>query len=253
MQPAPPAPRPALWPLLVAYLCAFLFARGASAAYIVVAALPEAKGGAVALADAAARFALTAPGLLGSALIDAVALLAVTLLAARLLRPRGATTRSLLRVGPGRITVAGTAAAVVGMTGLSLASGSVADLAGLGDKGVMASIAAALAGSSPGKIVLATLAIAVAPGVAEEAFFRGLFQTRLRTRLGRWPSIALTALAFGVFHVDPVQGSVAFVAGLFLGWIVERGGSTRTSMLAHAFNNAVFVLMASVASPGERS
>lgn len=253
MQSAPEASRPSLWPLLVAYLCAFLLALGASATYIVLAVLPSAAGGAAGVADAAAHFALTAPGLLGSAAIDAAALLGVAALAARILRRPDGATLAQLRLGPSRVTAVGTLAAAVGLAGLSLASGSVTELAGIGDKGVMASIADALAGSSPARAVLAVLAIAVAPAIAEEAFFRGLLLSRLRARWSRWPAIVASALAFGVFHVDPVQGSMAFVAGIFLGWLAERAGSARTGVIAHAFNNAVFVVMTSVSSANDHA
>lgn len=260
MQPAPSVPvrRPALWPLLLAYLAAFLFALVASAAYIVVAVLPHARTGIVGIADDAARFALSAPGLLGSALVDAAVLAVVTGTAGLLMRPKQGGTRaarlvSHLRLGPTRATPLGLAAAVVGMAGLSLACSAAANLVGVGHEGVMESIARVLAASSPLKLVLALFAIGVAPGFAEEGFFRGLMQTRLRARWGPWPAIVLSAFAFGLFHVDPLQGSLAFVAGIFLGWVVERFGGIRPSIVAHAVNNAMFVLLASFADPVEHA
>jgi hypothetical protein len=36
--------------------------------------------------------------------------------------------------------------------------------------------------------------------------------------------------------------------GLFLGWVTERFGGIRPSVAAHAINNAVFVLAASLSS-----
>jgi len=158
-----------------------------------------------------------------------------------------------LRIGPTRARPLGIAAAIVGLAGLSLACGSAADLAGLGRGGVMESIAAALRSSNPSRIAIAMLAIGVAPALAEEGFFRGLLQTRLGARWTRWPTIVVTALAFGVFHVDPVQGSLAFLAGIFLGWVVDRFGGIRPSIAAHAINNAMFVLFASLASPDEHA
>ncbi len=249
MNVASPA-RPAIWPVLVAYLGAFVLALGASAAYILFAVLASAKGGALGIADAAERFALSAPGLLGSAAVNAAALLGVTLGTARLLRTVGTPPVGLLRLGPSRATPLGVVAAATGMSGLSLACGSAVELAGVRDEGVMASIAGALSGSSPLRTLLAVLAIGVAPAIAEETFFRGLFQARLGARMPAWAAIVLTALAFGLFHVDPIQGSLAFFAGLFLGWIVERVGSVRTTIAAHGVNNAVFVVIASAETPG---
>jgi membrane protease YdiL (CAAX protease family) len=108
----------------------------------------------------------------------------------------------------------------------------------------MDQIAHALASAGPSRLPLLVAAIAIAPGIAEETFFRGLLQTRLAAVWGRWPAIALAAAAFGVIHLDPVQGAVAFLAGLYLGWIAERFDSIRPSIAAHATNNALFVALA---------
>ena len=238
VQAAPVAFRPALWPVLVAYAAAFVLALVASTAYILVGAFPGSGGDVARLASEATRFAFSAPGLLGAALVSAVVLGLVTLVTARLL---GGGVAARLRAGPTRARPLGVAAAAVGLAGLSLACGSAAELAGLGHGGVMESISLALRSSDPSRIALAVLAIGIAPALAEETFFRGLLQTRLGARWGRWPAIVATALAFGVFHVDPVQGSLAFVAGLFLGWVVDRFGGIRPCIAAHAVNNAMFV------------
>ena len=242
--------RPALWPLVTAYAVAFLLALGASATYVLVAAIPRAGGDPARLAEEATRFALSAPGVLGSALASAVVLACVALVTARLMG-RGLVAR--LRLGPTRARPLGLAAAVVGMAGLSLACGATAELLGVGHGDVMEVVAHSLAAPTPVRLVLALLAIGLAPGIAEESFFRGLVQTRLGVRWGRWPAVVVTAAAFGVFHLDPVQGTLAFVAGIFLGWIVERFGGLRPSIAAHAINNAMFVILASYGSPDEHA
>jgi membrane protease YdiL (CAAX protease family) len=243
---APAPSRPALWPVVVAYLVAFVAALGASAVFVVVAALPRAGGDAMRLADEVAKFAVTAPGLMGAALVDAVVLALVAGIAARL---QGKGVAARLRLGPTRASPLGLLAAVVGMAGLSLAGGAAAQLVPFGHGGVMDTMAVALQHPGPTRFALGLFTIGLAPGIAEETFFRGLLQTRLAARWGRWPAIVLSALGFGLFHVDPVQGSLAFVAGLLLGWMVERFGGIRPSIAAHAINNAMFVALASVA-PG---
>lgn len=241
---AAPVSRPALWPVFVAYVAAFFLALIASAAYLLIPSFWRAGWNPARVADEAATFAFSAPGLLGAALVSAVVLILVTLVTARLM---GGGVVARLGTGPTRARPLGIAAAVVGLAGLSLACGSAAQLAGLGKAGVTEQIALALRSSNPLRIVLAVLCIGVAPAFAEEGFFRGLMQTRLRARWRRWPAIVVTALAFGVFHVDPVQGSEAFVAGVFFGWVVDRFGGIRPSIAAHAFNNAMFVVFASLA------
>lgn len=237
---------------------AFVLALGASAAYIVLAVLPRSRGDAAALVQDASRFALTAPGILGSAIIDAAALALVTGVAASILRTTQGTSRAEairddLRLGRTRARWPGLVAAMAGMVGVSLTCGALADVAGVGSDGVMVQITRVLADSSPLRMVVALVTIAAAPAVAEECFFRGLVQTRVAARWGRWPAIAVSAFAFGLFHVDPVQGSLAFVAGLFLGWIADRFGGIRPTIAAHAVNNAVFVLLASFSSPDEHT
>jgi uncharacterized protein len=245
VQAGPLASRPALWPVLAAYLAAFVLVLVASGVYVLVAAIPRAGLNPERLAEEATRFALSTPGLLGGALVSAVVLALVSLVAARLM---GGGLAARLRTGPTRARPLGIAAAIVGTAGLSLACASAAELTGRGKGGVMEAIALALQTSNPLRIVLAVLAIAVAPGFAEETFFRGLVQTRLRERWRRWPAIVATAVAFGVFHLDLVQGSLAVIAGIFFGWVADRFGGIRPTVAAHAVNNTMFVLFASLAS-----
>jgi membrane protease YdiL (CAAX protease family) len=238
----------ALWPVFVAYLVAFFLVLVAGTLYVLVAAVPRAGWDPVRLADETTRFAFSAPGLLGVALVSAVMLALVTLGTARLM---GGDVAARLNLRPTRARPLGIAAAVVALAGLSLACGSVAQLAGLGKGGVTASIATALRSSNPLRMAVAVLVLGVAPAFAEEGFFRGLMLTRLRARWSRWPAIVVTALAFGVFHVDPVQGSEAFVAGVFFGWVAERLGGIRPTIVAHAVNNGMFVVVASFAGHGD--
>jgi membrane protease YdiL (CAAX protease family) len=233
---------PPLWPVLVAYACAFVLTIAASMAYVLVASAARGVG--------AERFALSTPGLLGAALVTAVVLVSVTLVAARWAMGRPVAVR--LRLGRTRARPLGFAAAIVGTAGLNLGCGAAAELLGLGQGGVMEAVAHALEAPSPSRIAAGLAAIAIAPAIAEEGFFRGFVQTYLEAKWGRWPAVLMAAAAFGLFHIDPVQGTIAFVAGVFLGWTVERMGGLRPSIAAHAANNAMFVLLAAYESPDER-
>lgn len=200
------------------------------------------------LTEDATQFALSAPGIMACALVSASMLATVTVVAARL---QGRNIASSLHLAATPASVLGVAAAIVGMMGLSLATGAVADLLGLRGLGTMAAIARALERPPPARLLIAILTIAIAPAVAEECLFRGLIQTRLAARWGRWPSILITAVGFGVVHLDLVQGSVAMVAGIFLGWIADRFGGIRPAIAAHAFNNAAFVVLAALGATGD--
>jgi membrane protease YdiL (CAAX protease family) len=240
--------RPSAWPALAAFVVAFLLVQGATLALLIVAAALRAGGDLQRIAQEVQSFALSAPGVAAAALVSATVLAAVAVAAARLDRSSAADA---LRLRPSRATTGGVAAAVVGMVGLSVASGTALELLGLrGGQGPMEQIARALATAGPSRLPLYVAAIAVAPAIAEETFFRGLLQTRLVARWGRWPGTTLSAIAFGLIHLDPVQGSVAFLAGLFLGWLAERFESIRPSIAAHATNNALFVALAPWALAG---
>jgi membrane protease YdiL (CAAX protease family) len=219
--------------------------NSASALLVMGAALERASGDKARVADEATNFALSAPGLMSVALVNAVILFLVAALAAR---PRGDLV-SALRLGPTRASPLGLAAAIAGMLGLSFACGTASELLGFRGAGTMDRVARALERPTLAGFVIALITIGVAPGFAEETFFRGFIQPSLTSRWSRWPSIVATSVGFGVMHEDPVQGSLTFVAGLFLGWTAERLGGVRPTALAHAVNNAIFVALSSIGSP----
>jgi len=80
-------------------------------------------------------------------------------------------------------------------------------------------------------------AISLGPGVSEELAFRGFFLSGLRSSLRPLQAIALTAIAFSLFHLDPLHILLAFPAGLWLGYVVMRTGSIYPAIAAHTLNN----------------
>jgi membrane protease YdiL (CAAX protease family) len=148
-----------------------------------------------------------------------------------------------LGLGASRATPLGVAAAIAGMVGLSFGASALVALAGVHDAGVMPTMASALHGAPALGVAGALLGIVVAPGLAEDAFFRGWMQPRMVASWGLWPGIVATAIAFGLIHVDLVQGSLAAVAGVYLGWAAERFGGIRPTIAAHVVNNALFVAL----------
>ncbi len=232
------------WPVFVAYVIAFALCLAASQELVLTVARWRAAGNPARVSAEATRFALSLPGLASVATLDAVVLLVVAVAAARLM-DAGATLAMRLSLGASRATPLGFAASALGVTGLSLACGAMSDLLGVGQGPVMRAIEDALAESAgPAWPAVALLTLAVVPGVAEETFFRGLLQTRLTPALGRWPALVAAAACFGALHLDPVQGVLAFIVGLLLGWIALRFESIRPAALAHVTNNALFVVLA---------
>lgn len=93
------------------------------------------------------------------------------------------------------------------------------------------------------------LAIAIAPAVCEELFFRGYFQTALLQKFPWWGTILISAAVFGVFHIS-VGGLVILervlssaMLGLLLGWICWRTSSVWPGIALHVTHNGVIALM----------
>ncbi len=81
--------------------------------------------------------------------------------------------------------------------------------------------------------------ITLASGIGEELFFRGI----LRRWIGIWPQ----AVAFGLAHASgafPPQILFAFALGVLFGYLLRRGWSLLTMMVAHAGYNLTLLSLA---------
>jgi sodium transport system permease protein len=112
-------------------------------------------------------------------------------------------------------------------------------------KEVVESLRKSILPGDAGRGYAATLALmAVSPAVCEEVLFRGPVLLGLRSRMGPAAAIVLTALLFGLFHLDLYRLVPATVLGTLLGYLANQSGSILPSMLAHFCNNAVLVTLA---------
>lgn len=87
---------------------------------------------------------------------------------------------------------------------------------------------------------VALVAVVLAP-LWEEVTFRGFLLSALaQTRLGFWPSAAITSLIWTVLHMNYSRPGLAsvFLAGMGLSWIMKRTGSLRAVVVAHGVINA---------------
>lgn len=91
--------------------------------------------------------------------------------------------------------------------------------------------------SAPLVYLFYALALSVGPALSEELAFRGLILQGLRNSLGAGGAVVLTALLFGIIHIDALQGLGAFFTGLYLGYLTVRSGSIYPAIAAHGFNN----------------
>jgi uncharacterized protein len=103
--------------------------------------------------------------------------------------------------------------------------------------------------ASAGAVVWLWLAVVVVAPIGEELLFRGfLFRGWQRSPNDAWAAIGVTAVLWAVVHVQYdllVIGEILLV-GLGLGWVRWRTDSTISTILLHAFLNAIGMAEASV-------
>lgn len=90
--------------------------------------------------------------------------------------------------------------------------------------------------------VVQLLLMAVIPGIVEEFIFRGVIYHSYRKN-GVLGAALLSALCFGLFHMNFNQFFYAFVLGIVFALLVEATSSLFSSMLAHIAANSYSVIM----------
>ena len=83
---------------------------------------------------------------------------------------------------------------------------------------------------------------ALVPAVFEEMFFRGFFYQGFKKARGARTAIILTAILFGVFHMNVQQTLYAIALGIVIAVLREATGSMWTGMLFHFVNNGFSVV-----------
>ena len=89
--------------------------------------------------------------------------------------------------------------------------------------------------------------VLVAP-VAEELFYRGMLFPALRKRLPLWPAMGISAVLFGLSHLQTTLEGYLLVLliiipfGMFLAYVYERRGTLLVPILTHSIFNLVQVI-----------
>lgn len=99
-----------------------------------------------------------------------------------------------------------------------------------------------------GPVWLSLLTTAVLAPVFEEWLCRGEVLRGLLRKMAPGKAIALSALFFAVLHLNPWQALNAFVLGCLFGYVYYRTGSLWLTMLMHATNNALAVVLSHIDS-----
>ena len=96
-----------------------------------------------------------------------------------------------------------------------------------------------------GGIMMQILASCVVIPVAEELLFRGIVLKRVSLVAGEQMGMVISAILFGIIHMNFVQLLYAAVIGLLLAGIVTRTKKIWLAVLGHASANLIAILRAS--------
>jgi membrane protease YdiL (CAAX protease family) len=88
----------------------------------------------------------------------------------------------------------------------------------------------------------AVLVIGLGPGIGEELWCRAFLGRGLVGRYGPIVGVLLTSFFFGLIHIDPAQGTMAVLMGLWLHYVYLTSRSLWLPMLLHFLNNSFAVL-----------
>ena len=75
--------------------------------------------------------------------------------------------------------------------------------------------------------------------IAEELLFRGVIYGYLRRFLNLRLAIALSALIFGVYHMNYVQGVYGFLIGCLMAYAYEYFGEFKMAVFVHVASNVL--------------
>lgn len=96
-------------------------------------------------------------------------------------------------------------------------------------------------------VIVFALCVAIGAPIAEEIAFRGMAYNALAKRgLNTAWVIAITTVAFSLFHLEPMRAPILLASGLVLGVLRWRTRSLGAPIVAHAVNNlpgAAFLLL----------
>ena len=87
------------------------------------------------------------------------------------------------------------------------------------------------------------ICLGVITPIAEELMFRGIVYNRLVFMAGAKRSLWLSAILFGFFHGNMIQGIYGFIIGYLLAYVYEKYGSLKAPILLHITMNITSVVI----------
>lgn len=90
---------------------------------------------------------------------------------------------------------------------------------------------------------LGIICISILGPILEELLFRGAITKVLLQKYTPVKAIILSALIFGIFHINPAQVVGATISGLLFAWLYYKTGSLIPGILIHILNNSLSVFL----------
>jgi len=88
------------------------------------------------------------------------------------------------------------------------------------------------------------MSVAIAAPIAEEIFFRGLLFASLAQRLTPWLAMVISAIFFGVAHLEKWSFLPILAIGIGLAWLYYQTRNLWLNIVAHATVNTVSLILA---------
>ncbi len=85
------------------------------------------------------------------------------------------------------------------------------------------------------------LVIGILPGICEETMFRGYMLNAFRKK-GFWSAIIVTAVLFGIFHLDLFRLLPVTMLGIWMGYLALKANSLYIAIFAHTLNNSLAII-----------
>ena len=85
--------------------------------------------------------------------------------------------------------------------------------------------------------------VAITPAICEEVLFRGFIQKSFELRFRKFSGALITAIFFGLYHVNPYAFIPLVLLGLYFGYATYTTDSIFVSMSLHFLNNMFSVIL----------
>jgi membrane protease YdiL (CAAX protease family) len=89
---------------------------------------------------------------------------------------------------------------------------------------------------------IAIILIGIIPAITEEMLFRGVVLNGFKENYSDKKAILISALLFGIIHLNPWQFVTAFIIGIVMAWVCIKTKSIILCMYMHLFNNTIGVI-----------